>query len=78
MKIHTSFNKPWCLCFSWLFSDMLQRAYKVLEQHPQVLSSRIGMLGLSMGASMTLKMAVYSQVIKVSILQLKVNLIVLT
>ncbi|XP_073327584.1 peroxisomal succinyl-coenzyme A thioesterase-like isoform X1 [Pagrus major] len=41
-----------------------EKAYKVLEQHPQVLSSRIGMLGLSMGAGMTLKLAVYSQVIK--------------
>uniref|UniRef100_A0A671YLB5 Acyl-CoA thioesterase 19 n=1 Tax=Sparus aurata TaxID=8175 RepID=A0A671YLB5_SPAAU len=42
-----------------------ETAYRLLEQHPQVLSSRIAMLGLSLGASMTLKMAVYSQVIKV-------------
>uniref|UniRef100_A0A671YKS8 Acyl-CoA thioesterase 19 n=1 Tax=Sparus aurata TaxID=8175 RepID=A0A671YKS8_SPAAU len=41
-----------------------ETAYRLLEQHPQVLSSRIAMLGLSLGASMTLKMAVYSQVIK--------------
>ncbi|XP_073327977.1 peroxisomal succinyl-coenzyme A thioesterase-like [Pagrus major] len=45
-------------------TQYFETAYRVLEQHPQVLSSRIGMLGLSLGASMTLKMAVYSQVIK--------------
>ncbi|XP_073327583.1 acyl-coenzyme A thioesterase 5-like [Pagrus major] len=41
-----------------------EKAYKVLEQHPQVHGSRIGMLGLSFGTSITLKMAVYSQVMK--------------
>ncbi|XP_036962234.1 peroxisomal succinyl-coenzyme A thioesterase-like isoform X1 [Acanthopagrus latus] len=41
-----------------------EKAYKVLEQHPQVNGSRIGMLGLSLGTTITLKMAVYSQVMK--------------
>lgn len=44
---------------------LLQTAFRVLQQHPQVLGSRIGMMGLSLGASFTLKMAVYSEVIKV-------------
>ncbi|TNN26689.1 hypothetical protein EYF80_063175 [Liparis tanakae] len=43
----------------------LQTAYRVLEQHPQIIGSRIAMLGLSFGTSVTLRMAVYSQVIKV-------------
>ncbi|XP_041795556.1 acyl-coenzyme A thioesterase 5-like [Chelmon rostratus] len=41
-----------------------ETAYRVLEQHPEVLGSRIAMLGLSMGTSMTLKMAAYSKVMK--------------
>ncbi|XP_071314669.1 peroxisomal succinyl-coenzyme A thioesterase-like isoform X2 [Trachinotus anak] len=41
-----------------------EAAYRVLQQHPQVLGSRIAMLGLSVGASVTLKMAAYSQVVK--------------
>ncbi|XP_027128903.1 acyl-coenzyme A thioesterase 4 isoform X1 [Larimichthys crocea] len=45
-------------------SQYIETAYRVLEQHPQVLGSRIAMLGLSLGASVTLKMAVYSQVMK--------------
>ncbi|KAI3370573.1 hypothetical protein L3Q82_007142 [Scortum barcoo] len=45
-------------------NDYFERAYRVLEQHPQVLSSRIAMLGLSLGTTITLKMAVYSQVVK--------------
>lgn len=47
------------------FVLLLQTAYRVLEQHPQVLGSRIAMLGLSFGTSVTLKMAAYSEVIKV-------------
>ncbi|XP_040894687.1 peroxisomal succinyl-coenzyme A thioesterase-like [Toxotes jaculatrix] len=43
-----------------------ETAYRVLQQHPQVLGSRIAMLGLSFGASITLKMAAYSQVVKLS------------
>ncbi|XP_023275726.1 acyl-coenzyme A thioesterase 4-like isoform X1 [Seriola lalandi dorsalis] len=42
----------------------VEAAYRVLQQHPQVLDSRIAMLGLSLGASVTLKMAAYSQVVK--------------
>ncbi|XP_029378638.1 acyl-coenzyme A thioesterase 4-like [Echeneis naucrates] len=38
-----------------------EAAYRVLEQHPQVLSSRIAMVGLSFGTSVTLKMAAYSK-----------------
>ncbi|KAM7003214.1 LOW QUALITY PROTEIN: peroxisomal succinyl-coenzyme A thioesterase-like [Tautogolabrus adspersus] len=45
-------------------NDYFEKAYEVLEQHPQVLGSRIAMLGLSFGTSMTLKMAVYSEVVK--------------
>ncbi|CAJ1055935.1 peroxisomal succinyl-coenzyme A thioesterase-like [Xyrichtys novacula] len=44
--------------------DYFERAYRLLEQHPQILGSRIAMLGLSFGTSMTLRMAVYSQVMK--------------
>ncbi|XP_040894681.1 peroxisomal succinyl-coenzyme A thioesterase-like [Toxotes jaculatrix] len=43
-----------------------ETAYRVLQQHPQVLGSRIAMLGLSFGTSITLKMAAYSQVVKLS------------
>ncbi|XP_039988249.1 peroxisomal succinyl-coenzyme A thioesterase-like [Xiphias gladius] len=45
-------------------NEYFETAYRVLQQHPQVLSSRIAMLGLSPGASVTLKMAAYSQVVK--------------
>ncbi|KAL3044462.1 hypothetical protein OYC64_012871 [Pagothenia borchgrevinki] len=45
-------------------NDYFETAYRVLEQHPQILGSRIAMLGLSFGASVTLRMAVYSQVVK--------------
>ncbi|XP_053175579.1 peroxisomal succinyl-coenzyme A thioesterase-like [Scomber japonicus] len=41
-----------------------ETAYRVLQQHPQVLGSRIGMMGLSFGTSITLKMAAYSEVVK--------------
>ncbi|XP_034390282.1 peroxisomal succinyl-coenzyme A thioesterase-like [Cyclopterus lumpus] len=44
--------------------EYFEAAYRVLEQHPQILGSRIAMLGLSFGTSVTLRMAVYSQVIK--------------
>uniref|UniRef100_H2MXC6 Acyl-CoA thioesterase 19 n=1 Tax=Oryzias latipes TaxID=8090 RepID=H2MXC6_ORYLA len=39
---------------------------QVLQQHPQVLGSRIAMLGLSLGTVFTLKMAVYSPVASLS------------
>ncbi|KAK2842789.1 hypothetical protein Q5P01_012989 [Channa striata] len=45
-------------------NEYFETAYRVLQQHPQVLGSRIAMLGLSFGTSVTLKMAAYSQVIK--------------
>ncbi|XP_039988269.1 acyl-coenzyme A thioesterase 1-like [Xiphias gladius] len=45
-------------------NEYFEMAYRVLQQHPQVLSSRIAMLGLSLGTSVTLKMAAYSQVVK--------------
>ncbi|XP_075945918.1 uncharacterized protein LOC142947931 [Anarhichas minor] len=45
-------------------TEYFETAYRVLEQHPQILSSRIGMLGLSFGTSITFKLAVYSQVVK--------------
>ncbi|XP_033982711.1 peroxisomal succinyl-coenzyme A thioesterase-like [Trematomus bernacchii] len=45
-------------------NDYFETAYRVLEQHPQILGSRIAMLGLSFGVSVTLRMAVYSQVVK--------------
>ncbi|KAF3843911.1 hypothetical protein F7725_015959 [Dissostichus mawsoni] len=47
-------------------NDYFETAYRVLEQHPQILGSRIAMLGLSFGTSVTLRMAVYSQVVKLS------------
>ncbi|KAK1888039.1 Peroxisomal succinyl-coenzyme A thioesterase [Dissostichus eleginoides] len=45
-------------------NDYFETAYRVLEQHPQILGSRIAMLGLSFGTTVTLRMAVYSQVVK--------------
>ncbi|XP_031726658.1 peroxisomal succinyl-coenzyme A thioesterase-like [Anarrhichthys ocellatus] len=45
-------------------TEYFETAYRVLEQHPQILSSRIGMLGLSFGTSITFRLAVYSQVVK--------------
>ncbi|KAL7403380.1 hypothetical protein ABVT39_028280 [Epinephelus coioides] len=45
-------------------NEYFEKAYRFLEQHPQILGSRIAMLGLSLGCSITLKMAVYSKVIK--------------
>uniref|UniRef100_A0A7N8Y3M7 Peroxisomal succinyl-coenzyme A thioesterase-like n=1 Tax=Mastacembelus armatus TaxID=205130 RepID=A0A7N8Y3M7_9TELE len=43
-----------------------ETAYRVLQQHPQILDSRIAMLGLSLGGSIVFKTAAYSQVIKLS------------
>ncbi|KAG8012403.1 Acyl-coenzyme A thioesterase 4 [Nibea albiflora] len=70
-----------CLTLNYLTPEITMEtgkmtAYKVLEQHPQVLGSRIAMLGLSLGASVTLKMAVYSQVMKVGRLQCPLLLVV--
>ncbi|KAM3608511.1 uncharacterized protein V6R79_000231 [Siganus canaliculatus] len=41
-----------------------EAAYRILDQHPQILSSRIAMVGLSFGTSMTLKLAAYSELVK--------------
>ncbi|XP_028305580.1 acyl-coenzyme A thioesterase 4-like [Gouania willdenowi] len=41
-----------------------ETAYKELQKHPQIVSSRIAMIGLSFGTTMTLKMAIYSKVVK--------------
>uniref|UniRef100_A0A1A7XC34 Acyl-CoA thioesterase 19 n=1 Tax=Iconisemion striatum TaxID=60296 RepID=A0A1A7XC34_9TELE len=45
-------------------NQYFETAYRVLAEHPQILGSRIAMLGLSLGTSITLRMAVHSQVIK--------------
>lgn len=45
-------------------NDYFEAAYTFLEQHPQILGSRIAMWGLSFGSAMTFKMAVYSKVMK--------------
>uniref|UniRef100_A0A1A8C753 Acyl-CoA thioesterase 19 n=1 Tax=Nothobranchius kadleci TaxID=1051664 RepID=A0A1A8C753_NOTKA len=45
-------------------NQYFEMAYRVLAEHPQILGSRIAMLGLSLGTSITFRMAVYSQVIK--------------
>ncbi|KAF0040309.1 hypothetical protein F2P81_006207 [Scophthalmus maximus] len=57
-------------------NEYIETAYRVLQQHPQVLGSSIAMLGLSFGTSVTLKMAVYSEVIKVGRLQCPLLLVV--
>ncbi|KAF3843889.1 hypothetical protein F7725_015937 [Dissostichus mawsoni] len=57
-------------------NDYFETAYRVLEQHPQILGSRIAMLGLSFGTTVTLRMAVYSQVVKVGRLQCPLLLVV--
>uniref|UniRef100_A0A3Q1I4Q6 Acyl-CoA thioesterase 19 n=1 Tax=Anabas testudineus TaxID=64144 RepID=A0A3Q1I4Q6_ANATE len=45
-------------------NQYFETAYRLLQQHPQILSSRIAMVGLSFGTSVSLKMAAYSEVIK--------------
>uniref|UniRef100_A0A672FDT3 Acyl-coenzyme A thioesterase 5-like n=1 Tax=Salarias fasciatus TaxID=181472 RepID=A0A672FDT3_SALFA len=41
-----------------------ETAYKFLQEHPQILGSRIAMLGFSLGTTITLRMAAYSEVMK--------------
>uniref|UniRef100_A0A672F8I6 Acyl-CoA thioesterase 19 n=1 Tax=Salarias fasciatus TaxID=181472 RepID=A0A672F8I6_SALFA len=41
-----------------------ETAYKFLQEHPQILGSRIAMMGLSFGTGVTLRMAAYSEVMK--------------
>uniref|UniRef100_A0A672F594 Acyl-CoA thioesterase 19 n=1 Tax=Salarias fasciatus TaxID=181472 RepID=A0A672F594_SALFA len=43
-----------------------ETAYKFLQEHPQILGSRIAMMGLSFGTGVTLRMAAYSEVMKVT------------
>lgn len=45
-------------------NEYFEAAYRYLQKHPQIIGGRIGMLGLSLGTSITLKMAVYSEVMK--------------
>uniref|UniRef100_A0A672YUP6 Acyl-CoA thioesterase 19 n=1 Tax=Sphaeramia orbicularis TaxID=375764 RepID=A0A672YUP6_9TELE len=45
--------------------DYFETAYKFLQQHPKVSGCRIAMMGLSYSTSITLKMAIYSEVMKV-------------
>uniref|UniRef100_A0A3Q1I6U1 Uncharacterized protein n=1 Tax=Anabas testudineus TaxID=64144 RepID=A0A3Q1I6U1_ANATE len=45
-------------------NQYFETAYTVLQQHPQILSSRIAIVGLSFGTGLTLKLAAYSEVIK--------------
>ncbi|KAM3870189.1 peroxisomal succinyl-coenzyme A thioesterase-like [Diretmus argenteus] len=47
-------------------NEYFEAAVTQLQQHPQVCSSRIGLVGLSFGVSVALKMAVYSTVIQPS------------
>ncbi|XP_025765052.1 acyl-coenzyme A thioesterase 4 isoform X2 [Oreochromis niloticus] len=47
-------------------NQYFETAYRVLQQHPQVCKSRIAMIGFSFGTSITLKMAIYSEIIKLS------------
>ncbi|KAK7891301.1 hypothetical protein WMY93_023264 [Mugilogobius chulae] len=44
--------------------DYFEDAYRFLEQHPQIIGSRIAMFGLSLGTTMTLRMVAYSKVMK--------------
>ncbi|KAK2842791.1 hypothetical protein Q5P01_012991 [Channa striata] len=44
--------------------EYFEAAYKVLQQHPEISSSRIAVLGLSLGTSVTLKLDAYSKIVK--------------
>uniref|UniRef100_A0A667YQ48 Acyl-CoA thioesterase 19 n=1 Tax=Myripristis murdjan TaxID=586833 RepID=A0A667YQ48_9TELE len=46
-------------------NEYFEDAYRVLQQHPQVCKNRIGLVGISLGSSVVLKMSVYSNVIQV-------------
>ncbi|XP_029910124.1 peroxisomal succinyl-coenzyme A thioesterase-like [Myripristis murdjan] len=45
-------------------NEYFEDAYRVLQQHPQVCKNRIGLVGISLGSSVVLKMSVYSNVIQ--------------
>jgi len=44
-----------------------QTAFEIIQDHPQVISDRVGILGLSFGTMVTLMVATSSKVVKVSI-----------
>ncbi|KAK7891303.1 hypothetical protein WMY93_023266 [Mugilogobius chulae] len=44
--------------------DYFEDAYKFLEKHPQIIGSRIAMIGYCLGTRMTFKMVAYSKVMK--------------
>ncbi|XP_034444086.1 peroxisomal succinyl-coenzyme A thioesterase-like [Hippoglossus hippoglossus] len=44
--------------------DHFETAYRVLQQHPQVQGSSIAMLGFCIGNSVVLRLAAYSQIVK--------------
>ncbi|XP_076026250.1 peroxisomal succinyl-coenzyme A thioesterase-like [Genypterus blacodes] len=50
----------------YVTNQYFEVAFTLLQQHPKVLSSRMAMMGLSLGTSMTLKMATYSSIMKLS------------
>ncbi|XP_029008251.1 acyl-coenzyme A thioesterase 3-like [Betta splendens] len=45
-------------------NEYFETAFRVLQQHPQVLSSRMAIVGLSLGSSVAFQLMIYSQVIK--------------
>uniref|UniRef100_W5KEG8 Acyl-CoA thioesterase 14 n=1 Tax=Astyanax mexicanus TaxID=7994 RepID=W5KEG8_ASTMX len=51
---------------SELTVDYFEIAYEILQDHPMVQRDRMALLGLSFGTSVTLSMAAYSKIIRVS------------
>ncbi|KAM9807677.1 acyl-coenzyme A thioesterase 1-like [Neosynchiropus ocellatus] len=45
-------------------NDYFETAFQLLQKHPQVVGCKIGIVGLSFGSSMTLKMAAYSKIVR--------------
>ncbi|CAL8318520.1 unnamed protein product [Lota lota] len=41
-----------------------ETAFQIIQEHPQVISDRVGILGLSLGSSVALTLAAYSQIIR--------------
>ena len=44
-----------------------QTAFQIIQDHPQVITDRVGILGLSFGTSVALTVAAYSQISRVRI-----------
>ena len=44
-----------------------QTAFQIIQEQPQVISDRVGIVGLSFGASVALTVAAYSQISRVRI-----------